>query len=48
MTRLERYKRAVKFNLNPPEEIKELVHDERANQACYFDQNRLYELSFTD
>ena len=45
---MQRYERAVKYNLNPPEEIKELLEDERANQACYFDQKKLYELEFHD
>lgn len=44
MTRLERYERAVKFGLDPPEEIKELLENPNANQACYFDQTKLYHL----
>jgi len=44
MTRMQRYERALKYNLNPPAEIKDLLEDERANQSCYFDQAKLYRL----
>ena len=42
MTRAERYERALKFGLNPPSEIFELLERSGTQAKCYMDREYNY------
>lgn len=42
MTRMERYKRALKYDLSPPPELLEILELEGINQSSYLDQRYNY------
>jgi len=44
INRKQRYERAVKLGLNPPEEIGKLVNHPEANLKSHQDQKKLFDL----